>query len=123
MASNNDRGASLPSGANTSMTFAMAGEDHTLGNALRSLLAGRMDVEFVGYSIPHPTQNEMNLRLQTFGRPAGDILNEGLEDLIGVCGHLKKVWRKSVKEFQEKNQVSKPSSRKHREKSSQKGTM
>lgn len=84
----------------TSMTFAMTGEDHTLGNALRSILAGRMDVEFVGYSIPHPTQNEMNLRLQTHDRPAVEVLGEGLDDLIGVCEHLKKTWKRSVHDVQ-----------------------
>lgn len=92
----------VPPGANsmTCMTFAMTGEDHTLGNAIRGVLAARTDVEFVGYSIPHPTQNEMNLRLQTFERPAVEILNEGFDDLIGVCDHLKKLWKKSVKEYQ-----------------------
>lgn len=91
----------VPAGAATmtSMTFAMSGEDHTLGNALRGVLAARTDVEFVGYSIPHPTQNEMNLRLQTVGRPAVEILSEGLDDLIGICDHLTNTWRKSVKEF------------------------
>lgn len=98
-----NRGSAPPGASSlTSMTFAMTGEDHTLGNSLRSVLAARMDVEFVGYSIPHPTQNEMNLRLQTFDRPAVDILSEGLDDLIGVCEHLKKIWKKSVKEYQTK---------------------
>lgn len=82
----------------TSMTFAMTGEDHTLGNAIRAVLSSRMDVEFVGYSIPHPTQDEMNLRVQTHGRPAVEVLNDGLDDLIGVCNHLKKTWRKSVQD-------------------------
>ena len=40
-------------------------EDHTLGNVLRVILSGHSDVEFVGYSIPHPSDSKMNLRLQT----------------------------------------------------------
>jgi len=42
-------------------------EDHTLGNALRYVLMKKKDVEFCGYSIPHPSENKMNLRLQTNG--------------------------------------------------------
>ncbi len=42
-------------------------EDHTLGNSLRNILSQRADVEFCGYSIPHPSENKLNLRLQTIG--------------------------------------------------------
>lgn len=82
-----------------SMTFALTGEDHTLGNALRGILAANMDVEFVGYSIPHPTQPEMNLRLQTYRKPAVEVLETGLDNLIAVCDHLAKTYRHSVKQF------------------------
>jgi DNA-directed RNA polymerase I and III subunit RPAC2 len=39
-------------------------EDHTLGNSLRYILSKRSDVEFCGYSIPHPSENRMIVRLQ-----------------------------------------------------------
>ena len=26
------------------------------------------DVEFCGYSIPHPSEDKMNIRIQTYGR-------------------------------------------------------
>jgi DNA-directed RNA polymerase I and III subunit RPAC2 len=48
-----------------------------VGNSLRFILAQRSDVEFVGYSIPHPSENRLNLRLQTAGRDAGEVLQEG----------------------------------------------
>jgi len=73
-------------------TFTVTGEDHTLGNSLSCILNGRPDVEFVGYTIPHPTQPEMNIRIQVVDRPAVDVLREGLEDLIQVCEHMKQVF-------------------------------
>ncbi|CAN0209296.1 unnamed protein product, partial [Hapterophycus canaliculatus] len=40
-------------------------EDHTLGNALRHVLMENKEVDFCGYSVPHPSEPKMNLRLQT----------------------------------------------------------
>jgi len=36
-------------------TYIFNNEDHTLGNILRTVLSGHSNVEFVGYSIPHPS--------------------------------------------------------------------
>lgn len=46
-------------------------EDHTLGNALRHVLMQNKEVDFCGYSVPHPSEPKMNLRLQTTGK--GDV--------------------------------------------------
>ena len=54
-------------GDRTCATYTFKGEDHTLGNLLRYALIKNPDVEFCGYSITHPSENEMNLRLQTTG--------------------------------------------------------
>ena len=35
-------------------TFKFINEDHTLGNSLRFMISERSDVEFCGYTIPHP---------------------------------------------------------------------
>lgn len=43
-------------------------EDHTLGNALRHVLMENKEVDFCGYSVPHPSEPKMNLRLQTTGK-------------------------------------------------------
>ena len=37
-----------------SSTFVFGNEDHTLGNSLRHVLMQREEVEFCGYSVPHP---------------------------------------------------------------------
>eukprot|EP01124_Arcella_intermedia_P019205 TRINITY_DN263_c0_g1_i1.p1 TRINITY_DN263_c0_g1~~TRINITY_DN263_c0_g1_i1.p1 ORF type:complete len:198 (-),score=51.05 TRINITY_DN263_c0_g1_i1:26-562(-) len=46
-------------------TFILRDEDHTLGNAIRYVLVKNKDVEFAGYSIPHPMDPVLNLRVQT----------------------------------------------------------
>ena len=75
----------------TSSTFVFGDEDHTLGNALRHCLQQRTaDVEFCGYSVPHPTEPYMHLRLQTRGgRAAKAVLGDGLRDLAAMCTAVK----------------------------------
>ncbi|CAG8763248.1 10770_t:CDS:2, partial [Racocetra fulgida] len=50
----------------TSLTFSINGEDHTLGNALRYVITlNSPEVEYCGYSIPHPSEDKLNIRIQT----------------------------------------------------------
>merc|ERR1711865_1299511 len=49
-------------------TFAFQHEDHTIGNSLRYMIMKNPDISFCGYSIPHPAEPVMNLRIQTNGR-------------------------------------------------------
>ncbi|CAG8600182.1 32667_t:CDS:2, partial [Racocetra persica] len=49
----------------TSLTFGISGEDHTLGNALRYVITLNPEVEYCGYSIPHPSEDKLNIRIQT----------------------------------------------------------
>ena len=78
-------------------TFQFHSEDHTLGNALRWVLAKNPDVEFVGYTMPHPSEPLMNVRLQTYERPAAEVLQEGLESIVNIADDLQKKWLKAVK--------------------------
>ncbi len=55
------RGTGHPS----SRTFAIGDEDHTLGNALRHVLMQNAKVEFAGYSVPHPSEPVVQIRVQT----------------------------------------------------------
>lgn len=57
--------AQLSNADNTCATLVVMGEDHTLGNAFRYVLAKNKEVDFVGYSIPHPSEMKMNMRVQT----------------------------------------------------------
>ncbi|EFA74510.1 putative RNA polymerase III subunit [Heterostelium album PN500] len=66
-------------------TFIFVDEDHTLGNALHYVLMKNPKVDFSGYSIPHPSDNKMNLRIQTKGNTtAQDAIMNGLSDIKDI---------------------------------------
>ena len=69
-------------------TFIFRDEDHTLGNSLRHVLMRHTDTDFAGYSVPHPSEPLMNVRLQTSGRPAMQVMDEGLGQLAAICDAL-----------------------------------
>ncbi|KAF4543488.1 putative dna-directed rna polymerase i and iii 14 kda polypeptide protein [Lasiodiplodia theobromae] len=76
----------LPGSENTAASFEFENEDHTLGNALRYIIMKNPAVEFCGYSIPHPSENKMNLRIQTYDDVSVyDVLEQGLDDLAELC--------------------------------------
>jgi DNA-directed RNA polymerase I and III subunit RPAC2 len=66
---------------NTSATYSFLNEDHTLGNLLRNVIIKNNNVEFCAYSVPHPSEPVMNVRLQV-SKQAGDtkkVLRHGLK--------------------------------------------
>ncbi|GAB5031297.1 dna-directed rna polymerase i and iii subunit rpc19 [Nannochloropsis oceanica] len=69
-----------------SRTFVFGDEDHTLGNSLRHVLMGRKETTFCGYSVPHPSEPKMNVRLQTStSKTAVEVLKDGLHELVEIC--------------------------------------
>ncbi|TIC12896.1 hypothetical protein E3Q01_01333, partial [Wallemia mellicola] len=63
-------------------TFCLFNEDHTIGNTLRYILMKNGNVEFCGYSIPHPSEPKVHLRIQMYDNlSAIDALYKGLDDL------------------------------------------
>lgn len=81
-------------------TFIFGNEDHTLGNLLRHLLVQRPDVEFCGYSVPHPYEPKMNLRLQTHGVPAIKVLRAAIKDMMELCDDLESKYNAAVENFE-----------------------
>ncbi|BCR89002.1 DNA-directed RNA polymerase core subunit RPC19 [Aspergillus chevalieri] len=76
----------LPGATETAASFQFEGEGHTLGNALRFSIMKNPQVEFCGYTIPHPSEQKMNLRIQTSDETtATDALQKGLDDLMDLC--------------------------------------
>mmetsp|Transcript_44216 Transcript_44216/g.67764 ORF Transcript_44216/g.67764 Transcript_44216/m.67764 type:complete len:147 (+) Transcript_44216:55-495(+) len=73
-------------GPASSRTFAIGNEDHTLGNALRHVLIQNAKVSFSGYSVPHPADPVVHIRVQT-NEPttALDALQESCETLHKQC--------------------------------------
>lgn len=44
-------------------TYSFLNEDHTLGNLLRNQIIKNNNVEFCAYSVPHPSEPIMNVRI------------------------------------------------------------
>ncbi|CCF56754.1 hypothetical protein KAFR_0B04570 [Kazachstania africana CBS 2517] len=84
----------------TSASFQIVEEDHTLGNALRYIIMKNPQVEFCGYSIPHPSENLLNIRIQTYGEiTAVDALKKGLADLMDLCDVVEETFTQRIREL------------------------
>jgi len=77
-------------------TFKIREEDHTLGGALRYCLMKNKNVEFAGYSIPHPSEDILNFRVQTTGIPSTEAMIQSLDDLINISDYLMDVFNSQV---------------------------
>ncbi|GKY93463.1 hypothetical protein MPSEU_000313800 [Mayamaea pseudoterrestris] len=70
-------------GPPTSRTIVLGDEDHTLGNALRHvLLASDAQVAFAGYSVPHPAEPIVQVRVQTTDKTTA------LDAFVTACSTL-----------------------------------
>ena len=88
--------------ADSSATFTLHNEDHTIGNVLRYMLNKSPEVEFVGYSVPHPSEPKMNLRLQTVGPPATAVLERSLGTVFEVGEHVLETFDAAVAKHKSK---------------------
>ncbi|EFJ45440.1 hypothetical protein VOLCADRAFT_63657 [Volvox carteri f. nagariensis] len=86
-------------------TFSIEEEDHTLANSLRFFLNKNPHVSFCGYSMPHPSEELVNLRVQTTGQiTAMQAVKAACEDMQQVCDHMRSTLSKAVAEFQQQEQ-------------------
>ncbi|GAB4831742.1 hypothetical protein Ancab_005754 [Ancistrocladus abbreviatus] len=86
-------------------TFSITEEDHTLANSLRFVLNKDPRVTFCGYSIPHPSEAKVNIRVQTTGEQASEVLKDGCQNLMNMCGHVRKTFEDAVVEFKNNRSV------------------
>ena len=82
-----------------SSTFIFGNEDHTLGNPLRYVLMRRAETDFCGYSVPHPYEPKMNVRLQTKESPAVEVLKAGLKDLEEAANLIDDCFALSLEKY------------------------
>lgn len=74
----------------TKATFVIVNEDHTLGNCIRYCLTCNPDVTFAGYSVPHPAEPKLNMRIQTVeGTTALKCLDEASDMMYGLASILR----------------------------------
>ena len=95
---NNDASTTrAAAGCNTSnsgvfeATYSLQNEDHTLGNCLRYQLNKNPGVALAGYSVPHPMERKVNVRVQTIQPLTADgAMREALLDVVSICEHVMK---------------------------------
>lgn len=82
-------------GTGGASTICIGNEDHTLANALRHVLMNdASNVEFAGYSVPHPSEPVVQIRVQTIKKPEGGrklavrSLQEACQTLHEQCQHV-----------------------------------
>jgi DNA-directed RNA polymerase I and III subunit RPAC2 len=75
------------------VTFVIRHEDHTIGNALRWVIARYQDVDFVGYTLPHPSEIKIHLRIQCKGpRTARQVLKDALQELESIYAQVQETF-------------------------------
>ena len=80
-----------------SATFQFHQEDHTLGNALRYMLARKPNVQFAGYCVPHPSESVMNVRVQCEADSRAEVVvDEALSDLSAVFTEISSSFEKAL---------------------------
>mmetsp|Transcript_7948 Transcript_7948/g.15465 ORF Transcript_7948/g.15465 Transcript_7948/m.15465 type:complete len:98 (-) Transcript_7948:185-478(-) len=85
-------------------TFSVEDEDHTLANSLRFFLNKNPHVAFCGYSMPHPSEELVNIRVQTTGEiTSNQALKTACEDLKQVCSHMSSVLESSIAKFEKRS--------------------
>lgn len=61
-----------------------------------------LDVNFCGYTVPHPADPKMHLRIQASRDVrAVDVLRRGLADLEKVCDHTITTFEEAYREHEE----------------------
>ncbi|EEQ90131.1 RNA polymerase subunit AC19 [Blastomyces dermatitidis] len=92
----------LPGAAETAASFQFDKEDHTLGNALRYVIMKNPEVEFCGYTMPHPSEAKMNLRIQTYDTTnVFEVLEKGFDDLMDLCDTVTETFMEAKNAFGE----------------------
>ncbi|KAH9833150.1 RBP11-like subunits of RNA polymerase [Rhodofomes roseus] len=80
-------------------TYQIHDESHTLGNALRWMLMKNPKVEFCGYSVPHPSENHIHIRIQMYDNLSSlEALLQALSDLDDLCVTIDEAYQKSLRE-------------------------
>eukprot|EP00213_Chloropicon_mariensis_P000500 CAMPEP_0197470258 /NCGR_PEP_ID=MMETSP1309-20131121/886_1 /TAXON_ID=464262 /ORGANISM="Genus nov. species nov., Strain RCC998" /LENGTH=98 /DNA_ID=CAMNT_0043006921 /DNA_START=58 /DNA_END=354 /DNA_ORIENTATION=+ len=87
------------------LTMTLNNEDHTLGAVIVDVLNKSPSVLFAGYTIPHPSERQVKLCVQTDGKiTPKQALVKASEQLSNMCSSTDKLFRSKVEEFENKMQ-------------------
>ncbi|XP_022970382.1 DNA-directed RNA polymerases I and III subunit RPAC2-like [Cucurbita maxima] len=62
-------------------------------------------VTFCGYNISHPSDDRVNIRVQTTCDPAREVLKDACQNFMVVCHHVRNTFDKAVLDFKPTNPV------------------
>ncbi|KAF7318982.1 RBP11-like subunits of RNA polymerase [Mycena chlorophos] len=80
-------------------TYQIHDESHTIGNALRWMLMKNPKVEFCGYSVPHPSENLIQVRIQMYDNLSSlAALVEALGNLDSLCSTIEDKYKTNLGE-------------------------
>ncbi|KAF9010200.1 DNA-directed RNA polymerase [Cyathus striatus] len=80
-------------------TYQIYDESHTVGNTLRWMLMKNPKVEFCGYSVPHPSENMIQVRIQMYDNLSSlQALVQALDDLDKLCESIEDAYLESLRE-------------------------
>ena len=88
---------------NYNCTYSFNGEDHTLGNLLRYVLMKDPETLFSGYSVPHPSEDVMNVRLQTHTMKTDRVLNKAFGRISKMCDILTDKYTSALNDYDQEN--------------------
>ncbi|KAK1232933.1 RNA polymerase subunit AC19 [Marasmius sp. AFHP31] len=78
-------------------TYQIHDESHTIGNALRWMIMKNPKVEFCGYSVPHPSENHIQIRIQMYDNLSSlEALVKALSDLDDLCDSIESKYATSL---------------------------
>ncbi len=84
-------------------TYTFLNEDHTLGVLLRSEILKNNHVQFCAYSVPHPSEPFMNVRIQCnedgSQHDTKKVLNHGLKRITKMCDVLDEKFADKLRAF------------------------
>jgi len=88
---------------NNNCTYTFQNEDHTLGNILRYTLMKDPNTLFCGYSIPHPSEDIMNIRLQTKEKNTNEVMENAMNRIDEISDILSNKFQKALDDFNTNN--------------------
>lgn len=75
-------------------TFVFEDEGHTLGSLLTYVLESFPQTEFCAYSIRHPSENKIYVRLKVKnGNSVEEVFKRGIQELNKMLNHVKKTFK------------------------------
>ncbi len=80
------------------ISIKVAGETHTLLNALKTALLNNKHVEIATYDIKHPTISDPVLFVRTDGADPIGVIKKASGELVKECDEFIKLFKKKTKE-------------------------